>query len=174
MASVMVSHVLPALQRYVRNRFFFSRCFPLIDVPEIVVARGCVCACMVGGKHNNSCCFLNNVILTVFLHTQSIPNADLEEVLAGFRGDTTLARATVVWKKGNGSRLGRAEVVLELLQHNPMTESLCEDLFLDAIHGDKHTVRLNLPRVGAGLLVSLLRISANFFANKYFSMKTST
>lgn len=86
------------------------------------------------------------------LLTQSTTNAHLEVALAGFRDDTTLARATVVWKTENGSsrerlliirscaRLGRAEVVLELLQHNLRTEALCEDLFLDAVHGDKPTV----------------------------------
>lgn len=89
---------------------------------------------------------------TAPLLAQSIPNADVEKARAGFREDTTLARATVVWKRGNGSsrerlpiirscaRLGRAEVVLELLQHNLRTEALCEDLFLDAVHGDKPTV----------------------------------
>lgn len=86
------------------------------------------------------------------LPTQSLPDAELKHALAGFRDDPTLARLTVVWKKGNGSsrerllfirscaRLGRAEVVLELLQHILRTEVLCEDLFLDAVHGDKPTV----------------------------------
>lgn len=90
--------------------------------------------------------------LVASLLAQSMADGDLKEVFAGFRDDTTLARATVVWKKGNGSsrqrlplirscaRLGRAEVVLELLLQNLRTEELCEDLFLDAVHGDKPTV----------------------------------
>lgn len=91
------------------------------------------------------------------LLAQSITTTGLlEEALAGFRDNTTLARATVVWKTENGSsrrrlliirscaRLGRAEVVLELLHHNLKREALCEDLFLDAVHGDKPTVRFHL------------------------------
>lgn len=76
-----------------------------------------------------------------------------EEALAAFRDDAALARATVVWKKGNGSsrerlllirscaRLGRTEMVLGLLLHNvDNNKMLVEDLFLDAIRGDRATV----------------------------------
>lgn len=83
------------------------------------------------------------------LAAQQFAAGELEEALAAFRYDVALARATVVWKKGSGSRrervllirscarLGRAEMVLGLLLHN---KALVEDLFLDAIRDDRSTV----------------------------------
>lgn len=80
---------------------------------------------------------------------QRMATSRVEEALAAFREDATLARATIVWKKGNGSsrerlllirscaRLGRAEMVLGLLVHNKM---LFDELFLDAIRDDRATV----------------------------------
>lgn len=94
---------------------------------------------------------------------------DFEEALAGFRDDVTLARATVVWKKGNGSgrerlllvrscaRLGRAEMVLELLQHNPRTELLCEQIFLDAVYGNKASVSFQPFESGCWFAVCRVR-----------------
>lgn len=84
---------------------------------------------------------------------QGIPISEVEEALTRFRDESTLARAMVVWKKGNGSarerlplirscaRLGKEDMVLELLLHNMDTKFLCEELFLDAIRSDKPTVR---------------------------------
>lgn len=90
-----------------------------------------------------------SVCAHALLAAQRIATRGLEEALAAFRDDATLARTTIVWKKGNGSsrertllirscaRLGRAEMVLGLLLHNTM---LFEDLFLDAIRDDRPAV----------------------------------
>lgn len=86
------------------------------------------------------------------MHTKSIGNGDLDEMMAAFRDDTTLPRTMVVWKKADGlsrerltlirscARLGRAEIVLGLLQFNLDSSLLFEELFLDALRGDKATV----------------------------------
>lgn len=73
---------------------------------------------------------------------------------AALHDNSNLARTTVVWKTKNGSsrerlllirscaRLGRAEVVLALLAHSLDSKLLCEELFLDALPGDKSSVSL--------------------------------
>lgn len=86
------------------------------------------------------------------VHAKSIGDGELEEMMAAFRDDTTLPKTTVVWKNEDGlsrerlilirscARLGRAEVVLGLLPFNLDSLLLCEELFLDALRGDKPTV----------------------------------
>ena len=103
-------------------------------------------------RHTHRCARPQDSLVHVWCHAQIIPINEVEEALAAFRDDATLARATVVWKKGNGSarerlllirscaRLGRQDMVLGLLPHNLDTEVLCEDLFLDAVRSDKPTV----------------------------------